>query len=316
MKKSVIAVVVIVAAASGGVYFANHKAEEAIKQQISEANTNYSQLAASGEMPLISLGYKDVAANVLTSTYSIRGLEVNIDELGTVATIELITASGVEPKGLADKGSMQMVNAKAAPGALQLLPPHTSAFIQGLALHGDYDYHYASDGTLQFEQKTRINDEFSFNYSFSLAQMQQFWQFAKELSAMSAEEQQQLTNSADYAQQMLEKLSTGALKKGELVITNNGFIERVIAMMAEQGQSPDLETIRAMALLNISMAEQLPPEIKENLTEFVTTPEKLQLTFNFAEPLVFADVQNGKLASELSSPEAMMDFANVKLTAN
>ncbi|MCD1597039.1 hypothetical protein [Rheinheimera aquimaris] len=316
MKKSVIALVVLAAAAGGGVYFANKYAEDMVKQQVEQANQSYRQLAANGDMPLISLTYKDVSANVLTSSYSIAGLEVSMAELGTVATVEQITAKGVKPRELADSGSVHLVGAKAAPAILQMLPPQTSAFVQSLALHGDYSYQYQNDGQLLFNQQTRINDEFSLSYNFTLAQMQQFWQYAKEISALAPEQQQQLVGSEAYAEQIVEKLLTGALSNGAVSIENNGFIERAIAMTAEQGQTPDLETIKGMALLNISMLEPLPQNMKDALAEFVNKPEKLQLSFNFAEPLQFAKVQSGELMPQLGSPEAIIEFANLQLKAN
>ena len=316
MKKSVIALVVLAAAAGGGVYFANKYAEDMVKQQVEQANQSYRQLAANGDMPLISLTYKDVSANVLTSSYSIAGLEVSMAELGTVATVEQITAKGVKPRELADSGSVHLVGAKAAPAILQMLPPQTSAFVQSLALHGDYSYQYQNDGQLLFNQQTRINDEFSLSYNFTLAQMQQFWQYAKEISALAPEQQQQLVGSEAYAEQIVEKLLTGALSNGAVSIENNGFIERAIAMTAEHGQTPDLETIKGMALLNISMLEPLPQPMKDSLTAFVNNPEKLKLTFNFAEPLQFEKLTTGEPIAGMETPEAIIEHANLQLIAN
>ncbi|MEW5682136.1 MAG: hypothetical protein AB1780_07130 [Pseudomonadota bacterium] len=316
MKKSVIALIVVAAAAGGGVLFANMQAENAIKQQFEQANQSYRDLAGTGEMPEISLSYADISANVLTSSYSISGLTVDLGEMGTVVSVDLITAQGLKPNGLADKGSMQMVGAKAAPAVLQMLPPQSSAFLQSLALHGDYSYQYQDDGQLLFSQQTRINDEFSLSYNFTLAQMQQFWQYAKEFSALSAEQQQELTSSDAYVEQMMAKLLTGALSNGSIVIENKGFIERTLAMTAEQQQTPDFATVQGLALANIAALPQLPAEMKQSLTDFVSKPEKLTLSFGFSEPLQFAKAQSGELAEHMVSPEAMIKFANVKLQAN
>ncbi|MDP5137845.1 hypothetical protein ORJ04_17975 [Rheinheimera baltica] len=316
MNKSVIALIVIAAAAGGGLYYANMQAENAIKQQVEQANQSYRDLAGTGEMPSISLSYSDVSANVLTSSYSISGLEVSIAELGKIATVERITAKGIKPQSLADKGSMQMVGAKATPAILQMLPPQTAEFVESLALHSDYSYEYKDNGELLFRQDMRINDEFSLNYNFTLAQMQQFWQYAKEISAKSAEEQQALVNSPEYIEQMLAKLVSGALSNGAVVIENKGFIERVLAMTSQQGQTPDFKTVQGMALMNISMLEPLPQQMKDSLTTFVQQPEKLRLDFGFKQPLTFEEVQSGAIVAELGSPEEMIEFANIKLTAN
>ena len=316
MNKSVIALIVIAAAAGGGLYYANMQAENAIKQQVEQANQSYRDLAGRGEMPSISLSYSDVSANVLTSSYSISGLEVSIAELGKIATVERITAKGIKPQSLADKGSMQMVGAKATPAILQMLPPQTAEFVESLALHSDYSYEYKDNGELLFRQDMRINDEFSLNYNFTLAQMQQFWQYAKEISAKSAEEQQALVNSPEYIEQMLAKLVSGALSNGAVVIENKGFIERVLAMTSQQGQTPDFKTVQGMALMNISMLEPLPQQMKDILTTFVQQPEKLRLDFGFKQPLKFEEVQSGAIVAELGSPEEMIEFANIKLTAN
>jgi hypothetical protein len=316
MKKSVIAMSVVVVAAGAGLYYVNMQAESVIKQQIEQANQSYRDLAGTGEIPAISLTYKDISANVLTSSYRIHGLEVLVAELGSVATIELISAKGAKPQGLADTGSMQLTGAKAAPALLQMLPPHASAFLQSLVMHGDYSYRYQDDGQLLFSQQTRINDEFSLSYNFTLAQMQQFWQYAKEISALSPEQQQNLVGNQAYAEQMLAKLVTGALSNGAVTIENNGFIERAFAMTAEQGQTPDFATVKGLALANIAALEPLPQNMKDSLAEFVNKPEKLKLTFNFAEPLLFAQVQSGELMPQLGSPQAIIDFANVQLHAN
>lgn len=316
MNKSVIALVVIAAVAAGGVYYANTQAENAIKQQLEQANQSYRNMAANGEMPLISMSYQAVSANVLTSTYSISGLDVSVAELGSVATVDLITAKDVNPRKLSDKGSMHFSGAKATDAALQMLPPDASDFVKSLALHGDYSYEYKDNGTLLFKQQTRINDEFSLGYDFTFAQMQQFWQYMREFSALSPEQQQAIVNDEGYAEQIMAKLITAALSNGELSIENNGFIERTLAMTAEQGQTPDLDAIKGMALLNISMLEPLPQQMKDALAEFVTKPEKLKLSFNFAEPLEFAKVQSGELLLQLSSPEAFIEFANLQLKAN
>lgn len=316
MNKSVIALVVVAAAAGGGLFYANMLAEDAIKQQIEQANQSYRDLAGNGEIPQFSLAYKDVSANVLTSSYSISGLDVSMAELGQIATIELITAKGVKPRSLADKASMQITGIKAAPAVLQMLPPDMGAFVQSIALHGDYSYEYQADGQLLFSQHTRINDEFSLNYDFTLAQMQQFWQYAKEFSALPPEEQQALTVSEDYVQQIMAKLATGALSSGNIVIENKGFIERAVATASAQGQAPDLKTIQGMALLNISMLEPLPQPMKDSLTTFVNNPEKLKLTFNFAEPLQFEKLATGEPVPGLETPEAIIEYANLQLTAN
>jgi len=316
MKKSVLALVVIAAAAGGGVYYANTEAEKAIKQQLEQANQSYKELAETGEMPLISMSYKDVSANVLTSTYSIAGLDISVAEMGTVATIENISAKGMRPNSLSDKGSATITGAKAAPALLQMLPPQASAFLQSIALHADYQYEYQDDGQLLFSQTTRINDEFSLSYNLSLAQMQQLWQYAKEISALSQDEQQQLFTSAEYTEQVLAKLVSAALSNGAITIENNGFIERTFAMTTEQGQTPDLETVKGMALANIAALQPLPQNMKDSLAQFVTTPEKLTLSFNFAQPLQFAKVQSGEMMAQLGSPEAMIEFANLQLRAN
>ena len=167
-----------------------------------------------------------------------------------------------------------------------------------------------------FAQQTRINDEFAVNYRFSLAQMQQFWQFAKDMSALTPVQEQALVTDDAYVAQMIEKLTTGALKNGEISIENHGFIERTLAMTAEQGQTPDFATAQGMALANIATLEQIPAEMKQSLTAFITNPAKLTLSFGFNEPLQFAKVQTGELAEHMASTEAMIKFANVKLQAN
>lgn len=316
MKKSVLALVVIAAAAGGGVYYANTEAEKAIKQQFEQANQSYKELAETGEMPLISMSYKDVSANVLTSSYSISGLELSLGEMGTVATVDVVQAKGVKPQSLSDYASVKITGIKAAPAILQMLPPQTSVFLQDIALHGDVDYHYNSDGELVFNQQIRVNDEFALGYSFSFAQMQQFWQFARDMSALPPEQQQALASDEAYIGQMIEKLAAGAVQHGRFTIENNGFIERTFAMTAEQGQTPDLETVKGMALANIASLQPLPQNMKDSLAQFVTTPEKLTLSFNFAEPLQFAKVQSGEMMAQLGSPEAMIEFANLQLQAN
>lgn len=315
MKKSVIALVVVVAAV-GGLYFANKKAEDAIKQQISQANQSYIELAAQGEMPLIALSYKDVSANVLTSTYRIHDLVINLGEFGDIATVTEIVATGVKPKQLADKGSMTLTGLKAASAALQMLPPNLSAFVQGLEVHGDYSYAYQQDGSLQFNQATHINDEFSLSYDVTLANMQQFWQYAKEVTAMPAEQQQALTTSEDYPKQMLEQLVTGALSKGEVVLVNQGFLQRLTQVAAENGQAADFETLQGIALITVSSAENMPAALKESVISFINNPEKLVLNFSFAEPLKFSEMENGQLATKMNSPEDFIEFANLSLTAN
>ncbi|WP_166838509.1 hypothetical protein [Rheinheimera pleomorphica] len=316
MKKSVLALLVVAVAAGGGLYFANMQAEDAIKQQLEQANQSYRDMAADGEMPEISLSYQDISANVLTSSYSISGLAVAMGEMGTVATADMVQMKGLQPQGLSDSGSVKISGIKAAAAVLQMLPPQTSAYLQGLALHGDYDYAYNDSGELMFNQQTRINDEFALNYSFSLAQMQQFWQFAKEISALPPEQQQALAADEAYVGQMLEKLATGALRNGAISIENNGFIERTLALMAEQGQTPDFATAQGLALANIAAIEQIPTDMKQSLSDFISKPEKLSLSFGFTEPLQFAKVQSGELAEHMVSPEAMIKFANVKLQAN
>lgn len=315
MKKSLIALVVI-GVATAGVFYVNKQAENAIKQQLENANQSYRDLAVDGEMPVISLSYQDVSANILTSSYSISGMAVTVGDMGTVATVDFIQAKGMKPQSLSDTGSIKVTGIKAAPAMLQMLPPQTSAFLQGLALHGDYDYAYNDSGELMFNQQTRINDEFAFNYSFSLSQMQQFWQFAKEMSALPPEQQQALATDEAYIAQMIEKLATGALKNGAITIENKGFIERTLAMTAELGQTPDFATAQGLALANIAAVEQIPADMKQSLSDFISKPEKLTLSFGFTEPLQFAKVQTGELAEHMVSPEAMIKFANVKLQAN
>lgn len=317
MNKLVVGAGIVVVAAAAGFYYANTQAENAIKAQIETANQSYAEMAASGVMPAISIGYQDVSANVLTSSYSVTGIDVSIAGMGQVATIDKVTAVGLKPKGLADKGSAQLVGAKMAQPMLAMLPPDMSAFIQGVALHADYSYQYTpATGELYFSQDTRINDEFSLSYNFSFAQMQELWAFARDMSEKSPAEQLELSNSASYTTDLMANLVKGALKSGQVVINNNGFIERVVEMGSAQGQLPPLDALKGMALMAITADENLPLAMKESLTTFINQPEKLTVDVNFAEPLSFAAVQSGALMAELQTPEQMIKFANLKMVAN
>ena len=114
----------------------------------------------------------------------------------------------------------------------------------------------------------------------------------------------------------MANLVKGALKSGELVITNDGFIERLVAMASAQGQMPPLDALQGMALMAITADENLPLDMKESLTTFINQPEKLQININFAEPVSFEAVQSGALMAELQTPEQMIEFANLKMVAN
>jgi hypothetical protein len=317
MNKLVVGAGIVVVAAAAGFYYANSQAENAIKEQIELANQSYAEMAATGLMPAISIGYQGVSANVLTSSYSVTGLEVSLAGMGQVATIEKVTAVGLKPKGLADKGSAQLVGAKMAEPMLAMLPPQMSEFVQGVVLHADYSYEYTpKTGELYFNQVTRVNDEFSLSYNFSFAQMQELWAFARDMSEKTPEEQQALSMSDSYMADVMANLVKGAVKSGELVISNDGFIERLVAMASAQGQMPPLDALQGMALMAITADENLPLEMKESLTTFINKPEKLQVTVNFAEPVSFEAVQSGALMAELQTPEQMIEFANLKMVAN
>lgn len=317
MNKLVVGAGIVVVAAAAGFYYANSQAENAIKEQIEQANKSYAEMAATGLMPAISIGYQDVSANVLTSSYSVAGVDVSVAGMGQVATIEKVTAVGLKPQGLADKGSAQLVGAKVAEPMLAMLPPDMSAFVQSVALHADYSYEYTpATGELYFSQDTRINDEFSLSYNFSFAQMQELWAFAREMSEKTPEEQQQLSMSDSYMADVMANLVKGALKSGELVVTNNGFIERLVEMGSAQGQMPPMEALQGMALMAITADENLPLEMKESLTTFINQPEKLKVNVSFAEPVSFEAMQSGALMAELQTPEQMIKFANLKMVAN
>jgi hypothetical protein len=317
MNKVVVGAGIVIVAAAAGFYYANSQAENAIKAQIELANKSYAELAATGMMPAVSIAYQGVSANVLTSSYSVSGIDVSVAGMGQVATIDKVTAVGLKPQGLADKGSAELVGAKVAPAMLAMLPPEISEFIQGVTLHADYSYQYTpASGELYFSQITRINDEFSLSYNFSFSQMQELWAFARNMSEKTPEEQQQLSMSDSYMIDVMANLVKGALKSGELVISNNGFIERVVAMGSAQGQMPPMDALQGMALMAVTANEALPLEFKESLTTFINQPEKLQVNVNFAEPLRFEAVQSGQLMTELQTPEQMIKFANLTVTAN
>ncbi|KKO50201.1 hypothetical protein VT06_01715 [Arsukibacterium sp. MJ3] len=317
MNKVVVGAGIVVVAAAAGFYYANSQAEKAIKAQIELANKSYAELAATGMMPAVSIAYQGVSANVLTSSYSVSGIDVSVAGMGQVATIDKVTAVGLKPQGLADKGSAELVGAKVAPAMLAMLPPEMSEFIQGVALHADYSYQYTpASGELYFSQVTRINDEFSLSYNFSFAQMQALWAFARNMSEKTPEEQQQLSMSDSYMTDVMANLVKGALKNGELVISNNGFIERLVAMGSAQGQMPPMDALQGMALMAVTANEALPLEFKESLTTFINQPEKLQLNVNFAEPLSFEALQSGQLMTELQTPEQIIKFANLTIAVN
>jgi hypothetical protein len=317
MNKVVVGAGIVIVAAAAGFYYANSQAENAIKAQIELANKSYAELAATGMMPAVSIAYQGVSANVLTSSYSVSGIDVSVAGMGQVATIDKVTAVGLKPQGLADKGSAELVGAKVAPAMLAMLPPEISEFIQGVTLHADYSYQYTpASGELYFSQITRINDEFSLSYNFSFSQMQELWAFARNMSEKTPEEQQQLSMSDSYMIDVMANLVKGALKSGELVISNNGFIERVVAMGSAQGQMPPMDALQGMALMAVTANEALPLEFKESLTTFINQPEKLRVNVNFAEPLRFEAVQSGQLMTELQTPEQMIKFANLTVTAN
>ena len=71
-----------------------------------------------------------------------------------------------------------------------------------------------------------------------------------------------------------------------------------------------------LALANIAAIEQIPADMKQSLSDFISKPEKLSLSFGFTEPLQFAKVHSGEMMAQLGSPEAMIEFANLQLQAN
>ncbi|WP_333607543.1 hypothetical protein [Arsukibacterium sp.] len=317
MNKVIVVAAVVAVAAVGGVIYANKHAEGVIIEQIELANKSYAEMAGNGLMPAINLGYQSVSANVLRSTYTISGMDVSVDGLGQVATIESVVAKGIPLNGgLADKASAQIQGVKLAGPVLQLLPPDISVFVQGLALHADYQYRYTpASGELLFEQDTRINDELSLSYRFTLSQMQQLWAYAKELSELSPAEQQELSMQDSYIADVTAKLMTAAINDGQLVINNNGFIERMVDMGSQAGMMPPLDALRGMALMGLAADETLPLSFKESLVNFVNQPNKLTLSFGFTEPLALTAIESGELLPVMQTPEQMIEFANVKLLA-
>ncbi|MDX3774619.1 hypothetical protein QE250_10885 [Chromatiaceae bacterium AAb-1] len=315
MKKSLIIIGIVVVLGGGGWLYANQQAVKVIEQQIELANQAYRDMADDSMMPLIQLGYESVSANVLTKRYSIRGLELSMGSVGAFIIVDTIDVTGVELHGLADKGSLQFKGARLADAMLANMPSDISELAGSIVLHGDYDYQYADDSArLVFRQNTGINDEFSLSYQFTFSDIKALWDYARSINELTTEEKQSLMLSDSYIETIVSKLSEAAIDSGELVLVNNGFIERVMTLA--QAYTAPMAVIQDGMVENLQQNQELPAAIRDELIKFVRDPKKLRLTFRFDEPLRFEQLQDDSFAQQFIYPQQFLEFANIQVEAN
>ncbi|SEA72769.1 hypothetical protein [Alkalimonas amylolytica] len=317
MNKKLLIPVVLLGVLLVGLQLVNHQATKAIKTQIAEVNQSYAEMAEQGLLPALQLQYQSVHASVLRSRYRIEGISLQLQGLGELLTIEQVQLNGIKPNRLSDQGSVRVRSLALGGGAKLFVPAELSDFAASLKVHGDYSYQYqASNGLLELAQQTRINDEFVLRYHIQFAEMQAVWQELSNITAMSSAQQQAMMDSDVYVEQFTAAVMTAALSGGEIRIENHGFLQRLLALTAAQGQTPDFSVLQGMALMMLSTAEALPAEIRQKLIVFVQQPESLTLFFQLQQPLRLAELEQGAAFQTLESLDDLLEFAGVRVSVN
>lgn len=317
MIKKIVFAILLVGMSFAALLYGNYKAADAIKFELQQLNQSYAEMAQQDGWPAIRLAHGAISANVLTSRFSIRDVQLSVVGLGAVLEVGQIQLKGVKPNQLTNHGRVQVREMTMGSGALLLLPETYSTFIQTIQLHGDYRYKYnVSDGELWLSQQTKINDEFQFSYQFTLAAMQPVWQRLSDVMSMSANQQRAVLDNESYAKAIASDLQLGAISHGEVHLTNNGFLQRILHFTAENGQSPSYDTVQGMAMMVLAMTDGVPAPFKQRLMTFIEHPQSLTFQFQFEQPLSFAAIGAGDAFMAFDTPEAMVKFSGARLNVN
>lgn len=308
--------VVLILAATGALVYANHQAELYVAAQIKDANQQYKELAELGEMPPFQLAYQDLSANVLTSHYKVHGLTLSMDGMGAIASVELVDLKGVQLSGMPSQSTARLEGIRIADAVLQGLPPELSAYLQQLTMGLNYQYQYdAHLGELNFSQQLLVQDKLELSYQFSLGGMQPLWGYAEELQKLSPEQQQQRAEQEDYLPELMQKVGQASLIKGQVQIDNHEFWQQLTGHFASAGFSADFATLQTLLLAQLDDNPQLPDAIRQPLQQFIQQPEQIRLSFEFAEPVSFASMQDGTAMQGIESTEQLLEKAGFVLEA-
>lgn len=309
--------VVLILAATGALVYANHQAELYVAAQIKDANQQYKELAELGEMPPFQLAYQELSANVLTSHYKVHGLSLSIDGIGTIASIGLVDLKGLKLSGMPSQSSARLEGIQIADTVLQGWDPELVAYLQQLKMGLNYQYQYdAHLGELNFSQQLLVQDKLEFSYQFSLGGMQPLWQYAEELQKLSPEQQQQQAEQANYLPQLMQKVGQASLIKGKLQIDNHQFWQELTAAFAKAGLSANFATLQSLMLAQLDDNPELPDAIRQPLQQFIQQPDQLSLSFEFAEPVSFASMQDGSAMQGIESTEQLLEKSGFVLEAS
>lgn len=317
MKKKIAISLLVLVAASSALVFVNYKASEAIHIQLQQVNQSYAEMAAHEGLPALQLAHGAISANVLTSNYRLHDVQLTMEGLGQVMSLDSIRLSGFKPNTLANKGRVQLNGLSLGTGMTLLMPDELSAFVKSVRFHGDYRYRYSpSSGELWLSQQTSINDELHFSYQFNFSNMQPLWQWLGQVFAMDSEQQQELVASASSMDDIYVALRQVKVNDGEIKLINEAFLERLLTFTFESGHSPSLDAVRGMAMMTLAMTDGVPAEFKQSLMSFIERPKSLTLRFQFAEPISIEALESGSAFAEFDSPQAMLEFSGVRLEAN
>ncbi len=320
MQKKVIlgGIVAVVAAATLGIYhYVNYKAGTVLAEQIQVINESYAAMAQQGLMPGVALSYKKISANYWRDDYNITGLAVNVAGLGVLLDVASIQVNGFKPGTLADSGEVSLQGIKLAQGMRILLPPAFAEFTKDLVISTAYRYQYQpASGQLQLMQHLTLGEQFKLDYQLTLQQMQSLWQFAQNLAVLDAQAQQDYSQSTAYQNRLREALAEAQLQQGYLELNNSGFLQALHGALTTSAQTAEISNLKLQLEQYLSQQTDLPEGIVQALQAFIAEPRYIKLTFQLAEPLNFAQLQDDSVMAQWQTPEQLIQLTNLQLTVN
>lgn len=301
-----------------GIYhYVNVKAKAVLAEQIAVINASYAEMASAGLMPAVALSYAEITANYWQDDYQISDLAINVAGLGAILDVASIRVKGFKPGTLADKGEVWIDGVQLAQGMRILLPAALADLTKNLSLSTQYRYQYQSDsGQLHLQQVLSLGEQFTFNYAFTLQQMQPLWQFAQNLTAMDAQTQQTFSQSTDYQSQLRDAFAQGQLQQGDIVLSNQGFLQALHSALAATPQTLELSNLKLQLEHYLSQQTTMPAEILDALQVFLADPRYLKVSFQLTESLTFAQLQDGNVMAQWQTPEQLIQLTNLQLTVN
>ncbi|WP_115719659.1 hypothetical protein [Gallaecimonas mangrovi] len=305
--KGAIAIVVIAAAGVVGTnWYLGKKMETAIAKQ-------QQKLAKEG----LSFSYDDASVNVLSHSWTVKGIHFADKEQGELFTIKAFTSDNYDLNSLPAHSVTEVTGLQFSPAALANAPADLKDKLSKVSVHARIESNYNSDkGTVS--SNTLVDDktlgELELNFNVSGAKPLMEWAQAYSKKVDTDPQQLQLAQQ-QLALEVVPKLQDLVINNISLRLKDSGLIDMYYQLNAMK-TGRDKATMVKFLQPQITMNPILTDKQRQSLQAFIQGGNELTLKLAPTEKMTVGQIMKASFQHRFHSNLELLHFLGVTLNGN